>query len=257
VFGTNNEDAILATIEAYRKAGEGMAGLCADARYAPIVTRAGACRQMTPGAWCAAARQWNQLLADELQHELSQADERIARHMMTPEELVRKQGWIAEDRVVRWDSYFTAARDRATPLDKFYDALGARPRGGGAALGAAKQAARDARKKAALDNAGRWKRPPAGPRHYGVKLAKATIKRWHKGATIVAAFGSKPGGWTVHKNALGVPQYRDRAGYVLFKERGAPVCQLRRFFVTEDFGGRRYQKATSVHIAAVRFQRCR
>ena len=59
------------------------------------------------------------------------------------------------------------------------------------------------------------------------------------------------------KNALGVPLYRDKVGWAVFKVKGDPFCQARSFSLSEPYkGGGRYQKDRSVSFGSVRWQKC-
>lgn len=215
-----------------------------------------------PEMWCKAARERKQVLTKAIENFVGTDDKRRSRSVAgDPAKLERKEGWIAEDRAVEWKTFFFVTAEQQTEaLGKYaslYEAIGVTPGGDEGALDERKKA-KELLRTTVQELAENWKTPPAGPSHYGVSLAKKTIKRWHKGAKVMKAFGSKPGGWNIHTNRIGVPEYRDSWGYVLFRVKAAPLCQLRKFVVSEDYaGGGRYKKAKHVSFSSVRWQNCR
>ncbi|MFT7626296.1 MAG: hypothetical protein ACI9WU_005491 [Myxococcota bacterium] len=101
-----------------------------------------------------------------------------------------------------------------------------------------------------------WDLPPTGTNHYGVGLARKEFGRALKGARVLKAKAA-PGTWSISKNALGIPLYRDRGGWLLAWVPGEPLCQLRRFFISEEYDGRRYQKDTDASFSDLRWQACK
>ena len=212
-----------------------------------------------PVVWCELAKQGNELLVKELQMFIEK-DDSLRSKRFTPGELERKEGWFAEDRAVTWQSYFFVSEEQKTKALSEYSALFA-------ALGAGMDGSSDffrkreqtlASMRAEVESlASRWSLPPKGKGHYGVTLAKKAVKRWFKGAKVLKAHGT-PGNWSIAKNPLGVPTHRSRFGWILFKPKGEPYCQLRTFFIGEDYaGGGKYQKDKDISFATLRWQACR
>ena len=101
----------------------------------------------------------------------------------------------------------------------------------------------------------KWGKPTGNGKHYGIKLAKKQIKRVFGKVKFYSTGGTK--GWSIKKNALGVPLYRDKVGWAVFKVKGDPFCQARSFSLSEPYkGGGRYQKDRSVSFGSVRWQKC-
>ena len=88
------------------------------------------------------------------------------------------------------------------------------------------------------------------PRYFMVNWTKNSSTK------VIKAAGTK-GGWSVKKNALGVPLYRDRFGWILFQVPGEPLCQLRTFYISEEYVGRKPKKDKDVGFARLRWQKCR
>jgi len=215
-----------------------------------------------PGLWCKAAADRKKILKTAIDNFVSTDDSRRAQVSgVNPDTLEQKEGWIAEDRAIEWQSYlFVTSEEQSESLGKYaalYSAIGVTTVADNNSLDERKAAKEKLRLKV-QELAPRWHSPPAGPTFYGVNIAKKAMKRWFKGAKVIKAFGAKPGGWTIHKNAIGVPEHRDAWGYVLLRVKGAPFCQLRKFVLSEDYAnGGRYQKAKHVTFSAIRWQTCK
>ncbi|HIE71804.1 MAG TPA: hypothetical protein EYP98_17395, partial [Planctomycetes bacterium] len=69
--------------------------------------------------------------------------------------------------------------------------------------------------------------PKAGKKNYGLKLATSDLKGWLKGVKVKKAF-AKNKSWYVHSK-YGKPYRRTWGGYVFYKIKGEPHCQLRSY----------------------------
>ena len=120
---------------------------------------------------------------------------------------------------------------------------------------------RDALKKGgeaalAAGQKGKWKLPKKGKSNYGVKLAKKQFLASFSTAKVLKV-AAKKGNWTIKKNRLGVPLYRDKFGYLLAQVPGEPLCQLRLWVISEKYNGRKYVKDDAVGWSNLRFQKCK
>ena len=198
-------------------------------------------------------------MLQELMMFIEKGDSMTARRYDS-DNLEQKEGFFAEDRYVTWQSMFFMSKEEQTKklgeYKAIFDAIGS-SMNDTSSFFAKKQAAMDKQRKEVERLAPQWKLPPKGTSHYGIALAKKTVKKGFKGAKVISAAGSA-GQWSITKNALGVPQYRSRFGWILFKAKGEPFCQLRTFFISEDYkGGGRYQKDRDITFSKLRWQKCR
>lgn len=77
-----------------------------------------------------------------------------------------------------------------------------------------------------------------------------------KGASVLKT-GMVESGWTIAKNALGIPLSRYRTGIALYKAPGAKWCQYRQFTRVEQYsGGGNYEKSDGFNLGAFRHQKC-
>lgn len=214
-----------------------------------------------PVNWCSYVPRGRALLQQELEAAMQRNGDiqaRAAGGGVGAEDLERQEGWFSEDGLGRWEDQFTfgkAQQDKAIgPFRALFEAIGAElqqpERVFAARVAAMKKLEAEVRRLAP-----RWTRPPAGTTFYGVDLARSQVKRVYGNVQLVAAGGTPT--WTIKKNALGIPLYRDRGGWVLYQVPGEPLCQLHNFFASETFDGRKYQKDDAVHFGRVRWQPCR
>ncbi len=102
----------------------------------------------------------------------------------------------------------------------------------------------------------RWQFPAAGPHDPAPEaLARAQVPRAHPGGAVRATVMSHAT-FKIHKNALGIPLYRYKDGFVLYKLPAESLCRQHGFTYTETFDGRGYQKPSGVRLNYTRFQRC-
>ncbi|MCB9556305.1 MAG: hypothetical protein H6707_09405 [Deltaproteobacteria bacterium] len=260
-------------IARHRKVAEEVHQICQQPRWQAIVGKCSAGKSQYemnhimiakdfPVHWCNAAKQHRQLLVRAIQNFIGTDDSRRARVAVDPEKLARNEGWLAEDGVVTWKKYFFVTKEDLAASQNKYTALFAAAGGAdgpGDDVFAERKAAKAKLRAAVEELAPKLETPAAGPSHYGVALATKMIRRWHPGAKIIKAFGAKSAvAWNIHKNAIGVPKYRDKFGYVLYRVPGEKWCQLRKFYISEDYsGGGRFQRAQTARSSSVRFQNCR
>lgn len=72
-------------------------------------------------------------------------------------------------------------------------------------------------------------------------MAKSELMKIHSDATILQTV-MNGNTWEITKDYLNVPEYRQKAGYVVYKFGGN--CYTMRFIYTEDYSGGTYQKST-------------
>ena len=86
--------------------------------------------------------------------------------------------------------------------------------------------------------------------------AKGALKKLYPDA-VPRATMMQDTGWTVEKNALGIPQERYRLGYVLLKRAAFKACEQRSFVYREPHqGGGTFAPGQAVIQAQVRFVTC-
>lgn len=213
-----------------------------------------------PNAWCQAAAQGNELQVAEIDEYVGvEGDEKHAR--VGGGGLEQGEGWMSDDLLKKtWKTAFTVNENAkaagAGRVKTLYAAVGVKD-ADTSKLTAKREEGLAALKKEVERLAPTWERPKPGAGHYGVDLAKARITSVFKGATVVAT-GGDSGQWNVHRNVLNVPEYRDRFGWILFQVPGEPFCQLRTFYISEDYaGGGTFTKDTSPSFSKLRFQACK
>ncbi|MFQ5486302.1 MAG: hypothetical protein ACE5DO_13345, partial [Desulfobacterales bacterium] len=105
--------------------------------------------------------------------------------------------------------------------------------------------------------ANRWVSPEEKADNYSTKLARKQIQKMHPDAKVYKAYLSRAS-YKIIKNSLGIPLRQTMPGYVLFKLKEDPYCQLRSYTLTEQYeGGGKYRKAAGVRFGYVRFQKCK
>ncbi len=210
-----------------------------------------------PVVWCSVAKDGSKLMIKEFEMFMKRDDEARTKRT-SPDDLERKEGWFAEDRAVEWKSFFYVTKeDKDKAMGEYGQILAAL----GGDLTADPFASREkalAELRVAVERlAPKWKLPAKGQNFYGTGIAKKTVQRWYKGAKVLKTAGSS-GQWSISKNALGVPLYRSRFGWILFKVKGSPLCQLRTFALGEDYkGGGKYQKSNHITFSKLRWQNCK
>lgn len=249
-----------------------LAPICADAARAPLLQACkpthgkprmeGLYAENDPVNWCSYVPRAKALLQQEIEDALQRNGEitaRVAGGGNTAEELERREGWLGQDGLGRWADLFTfgkAQQEAAiAPFRTLLQTIGAdltNPE----RVFAKRVAAMQALEAEVRRLAPKWSRPPTGERYYGEQLARKQVQRVYGKVQIVATGGGSPA-WSVKKNALGIPLYRDRGGWVLFLVPGEPLCQLHTFITSETFDGRGYQKDAAVHFGGLRWQGCR
>lgn len=229
--------------------------LCVRA-YSPDMAHAYATKD--PKVWCEVAQKGNEVQIAELDEYVGIEGKGQGAHVGGGG-LESGEGWLSDDLLDKtWATAFKVndKAARAGRVSKLYAALGVKD-ADTSKLTAAREAGLAELKKEVERLAPTFDRPKAGVGHYGVELAKARVQSVFKGASVVAS-GGDSGKWNVHANILGVPEYRDRFGWVLFQVPGEPFCQLRTFYVSEDYsGGGTYNKDNSPAFGKLRFQKCK
>lgn len=212
-----------------------------------------------PVVWCMAAEKTTELFAQELSDFIAQSDEYTVRTIKTPQQLQTSEGYFSDDLLKDWDQLLTMTdekKDEILALYKpLYDELGV-DMPPADQLFAGRLAALKTLRDAVTDLAPTLKAPPAGKSHYGASLAKKRMQKRFRGAKIHAVYDTSAD-WKVTVNALGVPQYRDRGGWILLKVPGEPFCQLRTWGISEDWTGSSYQRARGVRFGSLRWQACK
>ena len=209
-----------------------------------------------PEAWCHIAPKARQLLAAEVL-ETAQING-SAQAMATAAFMgADSDGWISSDSLLSHNEMFSMTPEkRATviePVKAIFDQLGMEEEDFKAAFAPMDEAyAKQGRE--VLARAPNLKRMRGSSTFYGADLAKTQVKRVFPSAKVVAT--STYPDWSVTKNALGVPLYRDRNGWIVFQVEGEPFCQERTFVASEDYNGSGYTTDRSVSFGSVRWLPC-
>ncbi len=212
-----------------------------------------------PQNWCDAAKNSAQLIAAAA---INNAKKHIklmgAAKVQTPKQFMERGGWLTYERPVTFKEklYFgpKAGGGSMKRVDALLAAAGAKVSQD--ELWGDQKKNVDALRKAVVETAGTWKTPPAKLKNYSSALAKEGILNWHPKAKVLTAFIGRKS-WKVHKNALGIILRRTMPGYVLFKLKEDPLCQLRSYTLTETYvGAGKFAKAAGVRLGYVRFQKC-
>lgn len=212
-----------------------------------------------PNNWCDAAKNSNKLIAAAA---INNAKAHIklmgAAKVQTPENFKKNNGWLRYERPITFKEklYFgpKAGGGSMKRINALLAAAGAKVSQD--ELWGDQKKNVDALRKAVVETAGTWKTPPAKLKNYSSALAKEGIVNWHPNAKVLTAFISRKS-WKVHKNRLGIILRRTMPGYVLFKLKEDPLCQLRSYTLTETYvGAGKFAKAAGVRLGYVRFQKC-
>ncbi len=208
------------------------------------------------GDICAPAIDTQKTLTDVAMRLLEHLAGRNARELPTADSFRRKEGWLHSQDVVLYNTYFTVSDEKKQALmvhvKAAFDAAGVEPPKDLSGLWANQQAFLDAQKAAVDQTAGEWAIDGDKCKGYQCNLAKRSIKKAYKGASIKQVYGSN---WRISKNSLGVPLERYHKMFVVYKVKGEPYCQVRSFTAHEPYkGGGKYQKAKGAGWGYVRFQ---
>jgi hypothetical protein len=176
----------------------------------------------------------------------------------TVETFRQAEGWIRDSEVVRYASYFQvtetskkAALERASEA---FAAAGVRVPSDLSTLWAKRQVYLDAMKNVVDQTAGEWKITDKKCKGYACTLAKKSITKAIKGASVKAVYARD---WYISRNALGVILERYQDMKVVYQVKGEPHCQVRSASAHEKYKGRgKYQKAKGTGWGFVRFQKC-
>ncbi|HAN31845.1 MAG TPA: hypothetical protein DCQ06_09635 [Myxococcales bacterium] len=174
------------------------------------------------------------------------------------ERLERNEGWFSTDGLGTWkDKFSLSDKYKADTIAQFkglYAALGVKLDNTDVLFGSTLKSLK-ALEAQARRLAPKWGKPEGRGKHYGIKLGKKQIKRVFGKVKFYSTGGTQ--GWTIKKNGLGVPLYRDQVGWAIFQVKGDPFCQARSFSLSETYaGGGRYKKARGVRFGSARWQRC-
>lgn len=214
-------------------------------------------------AWCQAAGKVQELLPKAVMNHMLISVEHLENHRLgisDPKNLDKKEGWLSVEGPVEYKKhlYFSEAAQKEFlgKYEKLFTAAGASQLD--PALIEKMTKMRDELRKRVDELAPGYSMPPhSSAGHYSTDLARKKIQRWHPSAKVLKAVVVR-NEYSIYKNELGVPKYRDRGGYILFQLPGEPWCQLRSFVASEDYqGGGSYQKTSDVMINSVRFQSCK
>lgn len=218
--------------------------------------------------WCDVAPRWKEVLgktvAEGLQQEMQFFEQRPHRkirpgtqayylfYFITP----NSEGWLQKNKYWRELYYSDDIKKRLVEnLTKGYKGVDLKISLDDSKLQPVKKAFDDLR-DVVTEKVGKWPIPKAGKKNYGIKLAKADLKGWLKGVKIKKAF-TKNKTWYVHKKGSR-PYRRTWGGYVFYKIKGEPHCQLRSYTLEEMYkGGGRYQKAKRIEWGWNRYQKCK
>ena len=218
--------------------------------------------------WCENALNWKAVLgktiANELQDEMQFFEKRPHRKMrpgkqayflfyfITPNSV----GWLQKNKYWSELSYSEEIKKRLVEnLTERYKGLDLKVTHDDNKLKPVKKAFDDLRDVINAE-VGKWPIPKAGKKNYGIKLATSDLKGWLKGVKVKKAF-AKNKSWYVHSK-YGKPYRRTWGGYVFYKIKGEPHCQLRSYTLEEMYkGGGRYQKAKRIEWGWNRYQKCK
>lgn len=208
------------------------------------------------GDLCAPAADPQQTLRDVATRLLELKIRHGSRQPPTPESLRRSQGWIQEEQPIYYKTYFQVTADvkkaMESTIDEAFAAAGVAPPRDLSTIWAHKQAYLDALKTAVDATAGEWKLAQNACRGYACALAKKSIQKGYKGASIKGVYGRD---WRISKNNLDIPTHKYMDLWIVFQVRGEPYCQVRSATATEQYaGGGKYQKARGVRWGYARFQ---
>ncbi|MDH3241543.1 MAG: hypothetical protein OEO83_12855 [Alphaproteobacteria bacterium] len=212
-----------------------------------------------PQNWCEAAKNADNLIVAAAVNS-AKAHIKImgSAKVQTPESLMKRDGWLTYEGPVTFKEklYFgpKAGGGSMKRIDALLAAAGVKVSKD--ELWGDQKKNVDALRKAVEQTAGKWKTPPEKLKNYSSALAKEGVINWHPNAKVHAAFISRKS-WKIHKNALGIILRRTMPGYVLFKLKEDPLCQLRSYTLTEQYvGAGKFAKAAGVRLGYVRFQKC-
>jgi hypothetical protein len=212
-----------------------------------------------PRNWCAAAKNADKLIAAAA---LNSAKRNInimgSAKVQTPERFLKNDGWLTYEGPVTFKEklYFGAKAGGGgmKRTQKLLAAAGVKVSKDELWGGQKKNV--DALRNEVVKTAGTWKIPAAKLKNYSSGLAKNGVLKWHPKAKVHAAFISRKS-WKIHRNRLGVILRRTMPGYVIFKLKEDPLCQLRSYTLTEQYvGAGKFAKAAGVRLGYVRFQKC-
>jgi hypothetical protein len=209
-----------------------------------------------PEAWCMVAPKMRSLLTQEAILTVQRTSSVLA----TAAGAINKadsDGWVSSDSLTTFDKQFSLNPDqRAAAIDSkksIFEKLEIGEDKFDAAF-APMEASLKQQGADVLANAPNVQRMKGPSTFYGVELAKSQVKRALPNTQIIA--GSSYAEWSVTKNVLGTPLYRDRNGWVVFKVPGEEYCQERSFHASEKWTGSGYSRDNSVTFSNVRWLPC-
>lgn len=169
-----------------------------------------------------------------------------------------QEGWIHEEKVVEYKTYFkvndTLKQRLLTQAKEIFAAAGVAVPGDLSELWAEHQRYLDALKVVVDATVNDWKLTQGKCQGYACGLANKAVKKGYRGAALKSTLG---GSWKIRKNGLGIPLDRSMPITAVFQVKGEPSCQARAFTATETYkGGGKYQKASGVNWGYARFQKC-
>lgn len=265
--GSIQEAAWLQEIDADLKAADALVAQCNNPEqmkvFAACYTEVSGPESLThfykendPEAWCMVAPKMRSLLIEEA---ILTAQWRASTlsTASSVENRADSDGWVSSDSLTTFETQFTLnPQQRQTmidPIKPIFEALGMDDNAFEDAFAPLEESLKK-QGNDVLANAPSIQRMKGPSTFYGVDLAKAQVQRALPGSQIVT--GSSYGEWSVTKNALGTPLYRDRNGWVMFQVPGDEYCQERSFHASEKWTGSGYARDKSVSFSNVRWLPC-
>jgi len=209
------------------------------------------------GDICAPALDPKQTLADVAMRLLMLSVRHSTRDLPTADSFRKADGWIHDVNAIYYKSYFEVTDETkkaaAKQIKEAFDAAGVDPPKDMSVVWAERQKFLDALKAAVDATAAEWSVDQSKCKGYACSLAKKSLKKYYKGATVKAVYGRD---WRIAKNALDIPTHKYMGLWVVFKVKGEDYCQVRSMTATENYkGGGKYQKAKGTAWGYARFQK--
>jgi hypothetical protein len=209
-----------------------------------------------PEAWCMVAPKMRSLLAEEALV-TAQWSANMSAIGSAAENKANSEGWVSSDSLLTFDEMFSVSPEKRQiiiePVKTVFDALEMNESSFNSAFATMEESLKKQGNEALARAPGIQQMKGPGT-FYGVDLAKSQVKRVLPNAQIMTA--SSHTQWSVTKNALDVPLYRDRNGWVVFNVPGEEFCQERSFHASEKWNGSGYNRDQGVTFVNVRWVPC-